>query len=159
MPNVTEPGKELRFTRAAQARVFWLGAAVLAAVAVTLLASATQRAENPRLPHPGWALLPMAAALLVGRTAVRLTRHAYLILSPLGVEIFPFFRPGDGMRLVPWQEIDAFETDVEMKVLTLHRDAAKTSGVHLSLAPIPAEKRRLLVRALDGRLGGGGRAA
>ena len=70
------PEKELRFTRSGQAPGFWLAAAVLACVAVTLLACAPYRDVNPRLPHPAWALMPLALALLAGRTAVRLTRHA-----------------------------------------------------------------------------------
>lgn len=151
MPAISEPGKELRFTRSAQAGAFWIAAAVLAAAAVTIVASAFYRAENPALPHPAWALLPFALAALALRTAVRLTRHAYLILSPLGIEVFPFFRPASGMRLVSWQEIDSFEFNPDGTVLTIHHDAERTSGIHLSLRPIPAAKRELLRRALDGR--------
>lgn len=153
MQNLAEPAKELRFTRAAQARVFWIAAAMLAAAAITLFASSLHRAENPRLPHPLWALLPLAASSMALRTAVHLTRHAYLILSPLGVEIFPFFRPASGMRLVAWQEIDSFEIDRSASRITFHHDAERTSGVHLSLRPIPAERIPLLERALKARIG------
>lgn len=152
MPAVSEPGKELRFTRSAQAGAFWIAGAVFVAAAVTIVASAFYRAENPALPHPAWALLPLALAAVVLRTAVRLTRHAYLILSPLGIEIFPFFRPASGMRLVSWQEIDSFEVDPAATVLTLHHNAECSSGVHLSLRPIAFPKRALLTQALAGRL-------
>ena len=50
-------------------------------------------------------MVPLALAAVVARVAVGLTRHAYLILTPLGIEIFPFFRPAEGMRLVMWQEV------------------------------------------------------
>lgn len=151
MHAIAEPAKELRFTRAAQAKSFWLAAAVLAAAAVTVFASGCYRADNPRLPHPAWALAPLLAAVFLAHMAVRLTRHAYLILSPLGIEIFPFFRPAAGMQLIAWQEIDSFEIDPACTRLTLHHNREKTSGLHISLRPIPPERRELLGRALAGR--------
>lgn len=150
--SVQSPEKELRFTRSGQASVFWVLAAVLAAVAITLLATAIYRDVNPAIPHPAWALMPIAFSAFMARTAVKLTRHAYLILTPLGIEIFPFFRPADGMRLVAWQEVGAAEVDENLTRLTLHHDAAKTSGIHLSLKPIRADRRSLLAKAVLGRL-------
>jgi hypothetical protein len=149
---IQSPEKELRFTRAGQALGFWLAAAVLLAVAMTLLACAPYRGINPLLPHPAWALLAAVPALLAARLAIRLTRHAYLILTPLGIEIFPFFRPEHSMQLITWQEIAAAETDPALRVLTLHRNAEKTSGLHLSLKPIPAARRALLAKAVLGRV-------
>jgi hypothetical protein len=149
---VQSPEKELRFTRSAQASLFWVGAAVFAAVGITLLATAIYRDINPALPYPAWALLPLACAGFLVHTAVRLTRHAYLILTPLGIEIFPFFRPADGMRLIIWQEIDHAEVNEKATRLTLHHDSGKTSGIHLSLTPIRADRRTLLAKAVIGRL-------
>lgn len=148
---IQAPEKELRFTRSGQAVVFWLAAAVFGAVADTLLATSSYREINPLLPHPAWALAPLAGALISARLAWRLTRHAYLILTPLGIEIFPFFRPEAGMCLVSWQEIDSVEVNAAHTRLTLHHDSAKTSGVHLSLRPIRADRRELLVKAMAGR--------
>jgi hypothetical protein len=149
---IQSPEKELRFTRSGQAIQFWIGAAVLAAVGITILATAIYRDINPRLPHPAWALLPLAFAAITVRLAVGLTRHAYLILTPLGIEIFPFFRPSEGMRLVLWQEVDHAEVNEKTTRLTLHHDSGKTSGIHLSLTPIRAERRTLLAKAVIGRL-------
>jgi hypothetical protein len=149
---VQSPEKELRFTRSGQASRFWLAAAILAASGITLLSTSIYRDINPSLPHPAWALPPLAAAALLARLALKLTRHAYLILTPLGIEIFPFFRPAQGMRLVPWQEIALAEVDGKSKRLTLHHDAGKTSGIHLSLSPIRADRRTLLAKAVLGRL-------
>ena len=149
---VQSPEKELRFTRSAQASFFWVGAAVLATVGITLLATAIYRDINPDIPYPAWALLPLATAAWMVHTAARLTRHAYLILTPLGIEIFPFFRPANGMQLVIWQEIDHAEVDEKTTRLTLHRDSRKTSGIHLSLTPIRADRRTLLAKAVIGRL-------
>ena len=149
---IQAPEKELRFTRSGQASLFWVGAAVLAAVAITLLATAIYRDINPRLPHPAWALVPLILAGGLVRLASGLTRHAYLILTPLGIEIFPFFRPSAGMRLVLWQEVNHAEVDEKLTRLTLHHDAEKSSGIHLSLTPIRADRRTLLAKAVIGRL-------
>ncbi len=152
VPKIQSPEKELRFTRSGQAVIFWVLAAVLAASSITLLATAIYRDINPLLPHPAWALLPLALAAAIARLALRLTRHAYLILTPLGMEIFPFFRPADGMRLVTWQEISAAEVNPKTTQLTLHHNAEKSSGIHLSLTPIRADRRTLLAKAVIGRV-------
>ena len=149
---IQSPERELRFTRSGQASHFWVAAAVLAAIGITLLATAIYRDINPQLPHPAWALLPLALAASVARVAMGLTRHAYLILTPLGIEIFPFFRPAEGMRLVLWQELDHAEVNEKNTRLTLHHDAGKSSGIHLSLTPIRADRRTLLAKAVLGRL-------
>jgi hypothetical protein len=148
---IQSPEKELRFTRSAQAVLFWLISAVFGAVAITLLATSTCRDINPGLPHPAWALAPLAGAVISARLAWSLTRHAYLILTPLGIEIFPFFRPQAGMTLVSWQEINAAEANAARTRLTLHRDAARTSGIHLSLRPVRADRRDLLIKAVMAR--------
>lgn len=149
---VQSPEKELRFTRSGQATVFFLSAAMLAAVAVTIAATAVYRNDHPELPHPAWALLPLVLAVIACKAAIHLTRHAYLILTPLGLEIFPFLRPAEGMRLVLWQEIHAAETDLHQTRLTLHHDAAKTSGIHLSLKPLRRNRRPLLIKAVTARI-------
>lgn len=151
MPEVRESEKELRFTRSGQAVVFWITAAVCAAACVILVSVSFSRHENPRLPHPAWALLPLCVSFAVARLAYRLTRHAYLILTPLGVEVFPFFRPASGMQSVFWSEIHAVDADDNR--LTLHFNAEKSAGIHLSLRPVEAKRRELLVRAVRGRLG------
>jgi len=148
---IQSPDKELRFTRSGQAVAFWLAVAVFTASAVTLLATTAYREINPMLPHPAWALVPLAGAVFSARLAWRLTRHAYLILTPLGIEIFPFFRPEAGMTLISWQEVDAAEVNATRTRLSLHFDAAKTSGIHLSLRPIRADRRDLLIKAVAGR--------
>lgn len=152
-PSVQAPEKELRFTRSGQAVIFWLLGAMLAGVALTLGLSSLYRDINPDVPHSAWMLLPLLAAVFLLRLAVRMTRHAYLILTPMGVEIFPLWRPEQGMRLVLWQEIDAVEFDDRLTQMTLHFNAAKTSGVHVTLRPIRANLREALAKAVRGRVG------
>ena len=151
--NVQSPEKELRFTRSGQAVLFWVLCAVLVAAAVTLLATSLYRQINPSLPHPAWGCLPLAMAFAFGWLAMHLTRHAYLILTPLGIEIFPFFRPSHGMHLILWQEIDLAEVNDRRTILTLHFNPEKTSGIRLSLRPIRPELRELLSTAIAGRVG------
>ena len=152
---VKSPEKELRFTRSGQAVIFWLLAAVLAGVAITLGLTTLYRDINPGLPHPLWVLLPLIVAGFFVRLAIRMTRHAFLILTPMGLEIFPLWRPEQGMRVVFWQEIDAVEFDANLTRMTLHFDAEKTSGVHASLRPIRTDLRPALVKAVRGRVGKG----
>ena len=147
---IQAPEKELRFTRAGQAAVFWIAAAVFAVAALTIIVTSVYRDFDPALPNP-WSLLPLALSLLAARCAMKLTRHAYLILTPLGIEIFPFFRPASGMNLISWQEIHSAEVDGNFHRLTLHHNAEKTSGVHLSLRPIEAARRPLLAKAVIAR--------
>jgi hypothetical protein len=46
------------------------------------------------------------------------------------------------------------EFDDRMTQMTLHFDAAKTSGVHVSLRPIRANLREALAKAVRGRVEG-----
>lgn len=148
---VSEPQKELRFTRSAQAVKFCILGAVLVGVGVTLLATGIYRETNPELPHPAWAAPCFVLAVGSFLLAMHLAKHAYLILTPMGLEVFPFFRPSKGMQLVMWQEISAAELDAGVTRLTLHYNTEKTAGMHLSLRPIRRGLRALLVKAIQGR--------
>jgi hypothetical protein len=147
---VAEPQKELRFTRAGQAVVFWIAAAACVMAGLVFFLVAPYRADTPELPHPAWGLVPIALAFLLMRLAWRCAKHAYLLLSPIGIEIFPFFRPGANMQVIPWAQIAA--ADIDDSRLTLHFSAEKTSGIHLSLSPIAKDRRTLLAKAIQGRL-------
>ena len=148
--SVAEPQKELRFTRAGQALSFIILAAVAFMAALVFFLLAPYRADHPALPHPAWGLLPFILALGLARLAWHCARHAYILLSPIGVEIFPFFRPAATMQVIPWAQIAA--ADIDRSRLTLHFTAEKTSGIHLSLAPIARDRRELLAKAIRGRL-------
>lgn len=150
--SIQSPEKELRFTRSGQATAFWIAAAVLVAASITMSATSIYRDVNPELPHPTWAILPLVVAWFCARIAWKLTKHAYVIFTPLGVEIFPFFKPEQTMRLVLWQEIQDAEVNADLTRLTLHHDLEKTSGVHVSLRPIRKDRRALLAKAIAGRV-------
>jgi len=144
------PEKELRFTRAAQGRALMIAASLLLVVAVGVVVLATQGTEfePPRLAGYGWlAVFPFLISWFLWRLALRCVRHAYLIFTPLGLEIFPLWRPETSMRLYLWQEIALLECDDSLQKLWIHFNAEKTAGIVVSLAPImPAQ--RLLLQAL-----------
>lgn len=145
MMPVAEPHKELRFTRARQATGFFFASGIALSAAITLFTISVFR----ETPHPAWALVPLAFALGLGRAALHCARHAYLILSPIGIEVFPLIRPASGMQVVAWSEIAAIEIDEQE--ITLHFNPERTAGIHLTLSPISRSTRPLLLRALEGR--------
>jgi hypothetical protein len=149
---VSEPEKELRFTRSGQAVGFGVLGAVLIGAAVTLVATGAYRHINPELPHPLWALPCIVLALGCFWLTGHLARYAYVILTPLGLEIFPFFLPSKNLRLVLWQEIIVAEISDDKKWLSLHFNEEKSSGLHLSLKPIDRKFRSLLAKAVLGRV-------
>jgi hypothetical protein len=145
---MTAPEKELRFTRARQAVVFWIGGLVL-----TLLATGVGILSWWQLQHPPpWWLALVPGAMAVGAffLAWRMTRHAYLLLSPVGVEIFPFWKPVDNFQLLPWGSIAAAEASPDGRWLTLTLAGYEDAKVILTLDPIPARARPLLLRAVLG---------
>jgi hypothetical protein len=147
---VAEPQKELRFTRAGQAVGFWIAAAACIMAGLVSFLLTPYRADTPELPHPAWGFVPLGLAALAARTAWHCTRHAYILLSPIGVEIFPLIRPAATMQVIPWQQIVA--ADIDDSRLTLHFSAERTSGIHLSLSPVAKDRRPLLAKAIMGRL-------
>lgn len=146
---VAEPHKELRFTRSAQARLFFLCGATCTTIAIFL--AVTSITAGLRYPL-WWAAFPLVPALPCFLLAYHCVRHAYLILTPLGVELFPFFNPRQNLRILYWSEIDHAEVSGDHRVLTIHYDKERSSGLKATLAPIPASKRLLLARAIEGRM-------
>lgn len=151
-PKITAPEKEIRFTRAAQGRLFLVIVALLINISWGLwVLSVYQPAERPPVlsGHGWWALAPWPLIVVFFRLAIRCIRHAYLIFTPLGIEIFPLFRPEKTMMLVMWQEVALCEMDAKGKKLLLHYNHEKTSGIIVSLAPILASHRVLLRHAVN----------
>lgn len=147
--DVAEPHKELRFTRAAQAQGFFIVAAV--AFAFGLLISIATFMHHPNFHW--W--MPLPFFLLAGfifRFSMRCARHAYLILTPLGIEVFPLLKPEKNLNLIYWSQLHSADFDDKLTLLKLHFDKAQTGGVVLSLKPIQEKQRPLLKRALEGRL-------
>lgn len=148
---IAEPEKELRFTRARQARLFY-GLAVLClalSMAVLMLAIQDWGMAAPLLQAWWWLSMPgLLLCWWLFRLGLRCTRHAYIILSPLGVEIFPFFRAAQNLQVIHWEEV--VDAEVKDGQLFLHFTAEKSSGVIASLKPIAMAQRALLEKAVAG---------
>ena len=147
----SEPHKELRFTRAHQAMHFAGGAclALAAMVGLALLSWTSWDMSGQPLIHAWWLpLLPLPVMLGALWAMAWCTTHAYLLLSPVGVEIFPLLFPGRGYRLIPWAQITAMR--IEKKCVVLEFVGA--GGIVLGLDPIRPSARPLLVAALQRRL-------
>ena len=146
---VAEPHKELRFTRAGQAQGMFIAATV--AFAFALLTAITWLIGHPDFHW--WTPLPfLILAWVLVRIALHCTRHAYIILTPMGVEIFPLLKPEKNLNLIYWTELDHADFNEDLTLAKLHRNAQESSGAVLSLKPILAKQRPFLKKALEGRL-------
>ncbi len=146
---VADPHKELRFTRGAQATLFAMMGAVCCGMSATSLI--LNFIPTDPLLSWWWSLPPIPIALLLFRLAYRCARHAYIILTPLGVEIFPFFNARENLQVLYWSQIADAEV-TERKQLVIHLNEEQTAGVVASLFPILPARRKLLARAIEGRM-------
>jgi hypothetical protein len=128
--------------------VFWVAGLILLLVSVGVGILSWWQLQNP----PPWWLAGVPAALAAAAfwLAWRLTRHAYLLLSPVGVEIFPFWKPVEQFQLLPWGSIAAADFSPDQRWLTLTLAGYDDAKVILTLDPIPVRARPLLIRAVEG---------
>jgi hypothetical protein len=143
-----KPFKELRFTRSRQAVTFVITGVVFAGLAAAVVLLWRQRVENP--PSLWWAVPPGLLAWGCLRLALHLTRHAFLLLSPIGIEVFPFFRPAQHMQLFSWGEIAQAEVTLGDQLLVLKFAGYENAGVVISLSPVKKSTRPLLRKAIEG---------
>jgi hypothetical protein len=156
-PPKEKPFKELRFTRSRQAVTFVIAGVLFLCLAAGLGIILWWRWHSWLTLL--WLLLPLAAAWGCLRLALHLTRHAYLLLSPIGIEIFPFLRPAQHMQLFSWGEIGHAEVAEGDRLLVLTLAGYQDSKVIISLDPVPLRARPLLRKAVEGLMEKRARAA
>ncbi|MFT4549863.1 MAG: hypothetical protein ACI8XO_004148 [Verrucomicrobiales bacterium] len=153
-PKIGAPEKELRFTRSRQAIPFWITCLFFLVAACGIAAASTRWFSPPsghRIVENGWwALLPLVLAIVCLWAAVHLTRHAYIILTPIGIELFPLFFPSKNLNVVYWPEIEAIHFDDSRSQMII--DIAGGSKTFLTLAPIRKDRLALLVLGAEGRI-------
>jgi len=107
--------------------------------------------EEPPLKSLWWlSVVGIVICYIMTRLGLRCTRHAYIILSPLGIEIFPFFKAKEKLQVIYWSQVADAEFSSDARNLVLHFTEEKKSGVIASLKPIPSERRYLLEEAVLG---------
>jgi len=153
MPKVKDPSQELRFSRTGQALGFALVGSLALSAGVTLALVTWTVYRSPfgmdQHPFPLWLhLLPWLVVGLCIWLVLHCLRHPYLILSPIGVEVFPFWRPIQNFHLIEWGRIADLE--VTSTALTLHYNAQHTGGVVLALTPLHKKSRILLMQTING---------
>jgi hypothetical protein len=97
------------------------------------------------------ALLPLPLVLVFLWFALYCTSHAYLILSPVGIEIFPFWFPRENFRLVPWTQVAHARVENGNLILDFP-PAGSGGGIILSLSPLRPRQRELLWHVIERRL-------
>lgn len=150
--SVTEEHKELRFTRARQGSHFFLISTFLLMLGIgsfiALFASWGPN-DNDFKTYAWFCLLPAVPAFFTLRIGIHCVRHAYLLLSPMGLEVFPFFKPEQNLQIIFWSDIDSI--DITSSKLTLHTNKQKTAGVVITLKPIAKAQISLLQKAILSR--------
>ena len=102
---------------------------------------------------PWWGLLPVFPALYCVWVAMHLTQHAFIILTPLGIELFPFWFPKKNLQVIYWAEVTHAEIDEDCRQLAIHcGEEDGSSKIFVSLDPIRKDRRPLLKRAIEGRM-------
>jgi hypothetical protein len=147
-PKKEKPFKELRVTRSRQAVTFTTAGALFLSIAGVVAMLLWWRVST--WTQWLWVLPPLLAAAGCFHLAVHLTRHAFLLLSPLGIEIFPFFRPAQHMQLFSWGEIARAEVTEGDRLLILTLAGYEDAKVIIGLDPVPRRARPLLRKAVEG---------
>ncbi len=153
--NIQEPEKELRFTRSRQAITFvaagLISLCILGFIWFQVYFNGLGNNQNGPLIFPILcSIILITMAVLFFLVAIHCTQHALIILSPLGLELFPFWFPVKNFRMLYWSEINDAKINKEMNLLSI--DCNNGSKIFISIKPIPTKIRSYLKTAIDGRM-------
>jgi len=152
--SITRPEQELRFTRSRQALTFLtagiVGLCIAGGILIRSLPLVGNAAGEPAaVDSPLWALIPLLPATVCFWVVAHCLRHAFIILTPLGIELFPFWRPARNMQVIYWAEIETATIAPDLKLFTIK---CRGRNIMATLAPISGASRLLLKRAIEGRM-------
>ncbi len=142
---------EIRFTRSKQAAVFFGAALVFLCGAAALFLLATPgwtRTASPVLATRCYAVIPLPLAALLTWAGVHLARHAYIVFSIVGMELYPFWFPSRNLQVLFWSEIEKLELQDGGNTLVIRLPGER--AVFVSLAPLSRPARALLAHAVAG---------
>ena len=145
--------KELRFTRSAQGSL--LGILTAGFLCSALLGSAWAfrlRTESGELGLLSWLAIvtPIASASTSLYLSQWFTQRTYLLLSAVGIEVFPLRKPEENLEVFPWHEIQSAEVLNHPKALHLQLESKKE--YRIPLTPLSPDAHQLLRTAIQGRL-------
>ncbi len=141
--------RELRFTRNRLGAILTVVGVVLLMIAVFFQITGYDTI-TPYLLAPLWVMQLCAAipALICLYAGWRCLRYAALIVTPLGLEVMPFFNARETMSWFVWQQIRTIELRDGMLIL----DIIEELPVNISLSGLTPNSRALLMHALEQRL-------
>ena len=147
--------KEIRFTRSGQSVTFFLISIGLFAIGVGVYVLSVDfgwESQPPRLDSPWWGLIALPFVVASGWLGLHLAKHAYMIFSPVGIEVFPFYKPSDNMQVLYWSEVlDVDLTDDgKMLEVTLLGEGEHRPKVIITTAPLSPNSRKLMTKTIAG---------
>ncbi len=145
--------KEIRFTRNAQAAHFFLlslGCLCPGLTLCLLSLNVWSVSTGPVLENGWYALVPAPFVILFALAGVHLAKHAYIIFSPVGIELFPFFFPSKHMQVLYWSEVAGIDLAPDERLLEITLAGEPESKVFVTAAPLSRHSRSLLVKTVAG---------
>lgn len=145
--------KEIRFTRNAQALHFFVLALLFFCLGAGLYLVSLDFwsvSQEPLLQQSWYGLLTLPFILGFLWLGVHLVRHAYLIFSPVGIELFPFFFPSKNMEVLYWAEVQDVRLTADKKMMEVTLTGEPERKVFVTTAPLDKASRLLLEHTLDG---------
>ncbi len=144
--------QEIRFTRNAQAVPFFIAALGFLCLGFALFALSWDIwvSLEPLLDKAWYGLLVLPFVAGAAWAGWHLAKHAYMIFSPVGIELFPFFFPSKNMQVLYWNEVKEIgltKDDAMMEVTLLGEHENK---VFVTTAPLTRASRALLKRTIHG---------
>ena len=146
--------KEIRFTRNAQAAHFFGLALCFLCVGIGLYLLSLEIwsvSREPLLKRSWYGLVVLPFVGVCVWVGMHLAKHAYMIFSPVGIELFPFFKPTKNMAVFYWSEIEDLQmtADGKMMEVTLISEGDHTNKVFVTTAPLRKASRALLVHTVE----------
>ncbi len=152
LPKAERGSQEIRFTRNAQAVHFFVLALVFFCVGIALycLSLDLWKTQEPLLKQSWYGLLTLPFIGLSVWAGVHLAKHAYMIFSPIGIEIFPFFYPSKNMQVLYWQEVEDVAITPDGKMLEVTLLSEGENKIFIATEPLRSKSRDLLGKTIDG---------
>ena len=151
-PKAERGSQEIRFTRNAQAVHFFVLALIFFCVGIALycLSLDLWKTQEPLLKRSWYGVLTLPFIGLSVWAGVHLAKHAYMIFSPIGVEIFPFFYPSKNMQVLYWQEVEDVAITPDGKMLEVTLLSEGENKIFIATEPLRPKSRDLLGKTIDG---------